>query len=310
MVLKTALIVSVVLQFGAFAMVVSLIRRTRFNISWIMLSTGFLLMAVRRLYELVDLLIAQNTVTASSWLAVAISISMFVGSVFIRKIFSLQDKMDHLRKESEAKVLTAILQTEEKERRSFARELHDGLGPLLSSVKMSLSVLRDKQSKNSESLISGSHKAVVEAIDTLREVSNRLSPHALEDFGLEKAINSYLQTINSFENLHISFNSNLQERRLNSRVELVLYRITGELVNNTLKYAEAEKAGISILNYQTHLEFIYSDNGKGYNPDARTDGLGLSSIRSRVISLDGRMLNASRPGDGCFIKVFIPLNYD
>lgn len=307
MVIKTALIVSVALQFGAFGMVVSLIRKTRFSISWIMLSTGFLLMAVRRLYELVDLLIANNIVVVNSWLAVTISITMFVGSVFIRKIFRLQDKMDYLRKESEAKVLTAIVQTEEKERRSFARELHDGLGPLLSSVKMALSVLRNRQSKNSEALIQNSHRAVEEAIDTLREISNRLSPHALEDFGLVKAIHSYLQTINSFENLKLTFDSNLQDRRLNSKIELVLYRITGELVNNTLKHAEAKEAWINLLDYKTYIEFLYTDNGKGYNPDTRTEGLGLSSIRSRVISLDGRILNYSRPGQGCFIKVVIPV---
>lgn len=64
------------------------------------------------------------------------------------------------------------------------------------------------------------------------------------------------------------------------------------------------------LIYQMHLELKYTDNGKGYNPDARTDGLGLSRVRSRVISLDGRISDASRSGKGCFVKVFIPLNYD
>ncbi|MDD4425516.1 MAG: sensor histidine kinase, partial [Mariniphaga sp.] len=129
MLLQVALLLSMLIQLGAAIISVSLIRRTRFNVSWILISAGFVLMALRRLFEFSALfwetqLISKEEV--NSWIGVFISILMLTGVIYIRQIFNLQDRIEEIRKESETRLLKAVIQTEEKARQSFARELHDG----------------------------------------------------------------------------------------------------------------------------------------------------------------------------------------
>jgi hypothetical protein len=109
MYIQIALILSVLLQFGASIIAISLIRKTKFNISWIMISIGFFLMAFRRLYELIQLLNANNNTETliSSWVAVLISLLMFIGAIYIRRIFNFQERINNLRKKNESYVLSA-----------------------------------------------------------------------------------------------------------------------------------------------------------------------------------------------------------
>ncbi|MBZ0242737.1 MAG: sensor histidine kinase, partial [Bacteroidales bacterium] len=128
--LKIALIFSVVVQFVAFIITISLIPKTRFNIAWISISIGFLLMAFRRLIEAFSYFreMPDDSITLlNSWIAVVISIAMLLSSIYIRKIFKLLNRIHQLRKENEAKLLSAVIATEEKERKHFSKELHDGL---------------------------------------------------------------------------------------------------------------------------------------------------------------------------------------
>ncbi len=110
--LKFALLVSMLFQLGATVYAVSLIRRTRYNISWILISSAFVLMAVRRLFDFStffwDSDLFQNE-KINGWIGVLISLFMFVGVIFIRKIFDLQDQVEKLRQESEQKILSAII---------------------------------------------------------------------------------------------------------------------------------------------------------------------------------------------------------
>ena len=142
MIILSALILSVYMQLGAFVITVSLIKKTKFNIAWISISLGLFLIFIRRL---VDLYVVITATTLSeqelfnSWLAVVISTTLFVASFYIRKIFSELARLKQIRLDNESNVFSAIIQTEEKERKYFATELHDGLGPILSSIKMALS---------------------------------------------------------------------------------------------------------------------------------------------------------------------------
>ncbi len=313
MIILFALILSVIFQFGAFFITISLIKKTKFNVSWIMISLGFLLMAFRRLNEFVDILGAESYNTEiyfSSWVAVLISLLMFIGSIYIRQIFNLQSKINHLRKENESKVLSAIIKTEEKERKRFSKELHDGLGPLIASVKMAISAIdREKMCETNETIIKKTDITINEAITTIKEISNNLSPHLLERFGLEKAIKAYTQNLNTGKNLDINISSNLNGERFEENTEVTLFRIVGELFSNTIKYASATMVDISLFNGDNKLEMTYSDNGKGFDlKKEELRGLGLSNIRSRVKSLDGKLDIHTKPRQGFFLKISLPIH--
>jgi signal transduction histidine kinase len=312
MIIQIALISSVLLQFGAFFNTLTLIRRTKFNISWITISIAFFLMAVRRLSEFA-LFIAeapQNTTDHfNSWVAVLISLLMFVASFYIRRIFNLQAHIDGMRKENEARVLSAIIETEEKERQLFSRELHDGLGPVLSSVKMAFSAidLSTVGIKN-KTIIEKTEASIDNAITTVREISNNLSPHLLEKFGLKKAIRTFYDANPSPQKPDFKFLSEPETLQITYNIEVILYRILNELINNTLKHADASKIEISVINIGKTLNLHYTDNGRGFDPATKNHkGTGLSNIHSRVKSLGGKVEIHTKRNRGFFLKINIPL---
>ncbi len=151
MTIKIALILSVLLQFGAAVIALSLVKRTIKNVAWWLISFGFLLMAIRRvmeIFQIYDTNIKLLTDLLSSWTGVFISVVMLTSLIFIKRIFNIQKQFEELRKQNENRVLSAILKTEEKERQHFSKELHDGLGPLLSAVKMAISTVETDKSFN------------------------------------------------------------------------------------------------------------------------------------------------------------------
>ncbi len=312
MIIEIALIISILLQFGAFFVIISLIPKTKMKISWIMISVAFLLMAIRRLSEFIFLQ-SGNFNSASTainnWVAVSISVLMFIASIYIRQLFKIQNKINKLRKENEAKVLSAIIKTEEKERQRFAKELHDGLGPILSSIKMTISAI-DKTdiSNTNEQIINNTEQAIDNAIVTVKEISNNLSPHILERFRLEKAIRNFTNSIITKENIDIVLSSNLEEKRFDYNIEVVLYRIICELINNTLKYASASKIEIWLHANTEIIEMDYSDNGVGFDINAnKNSGMGLSNIASRIKSLEGEISIKTKINQGFFLKTVLPI---
>jgi len=314
MFIKIALILSVLLQFVAALIAISLIKRTRYNISWILISIGFLMMAVRRWYELAyiynaDELIRKNLI--GSWIAVITSLLMFVGVIFIRKIFNIQDRIDKMRKQNESKILSAIINTEEKSRQQFSKELHDGLGPLLSSVKMSLSAIdKIKMNKTNQEIIENTEQNVDEAILTVKEISNNLSPHILKNFGLTKAVETFISRLKTGQEIDIILDSNIKENRFDYNTEIILYRILCELITNTIKHAKADKISIDLFHKKDILELIYYDNGIGFDMEIienNKTGMGLSNIHSRIKSLEGTIDIYSHPDEGFHLKIVLPV---
>lgn len=310
--LKIALIISVVLQFMAFFITISLIPKTKFSIAWISISIGFLLMALRRLLEMIYFYSDTATVHTSSlnsWIAVVISVTMLVASVFIRKIFVVLNNIHLIRKKNEIKLLSAVISTEEKQRKSFSKELHDGLGPLLSSAKLTISAIDKKNinTQNSE-LINKVETMVDSAILTTKEISNQLTPHMLERYGLQKAIETFIHNTTANENIEIKISSNIKKQRYKHNIEVILYRICCELINNTLKYASANRMDIQLTEQDGELELSYKDDGKGCEIESdETSGMGLINIKSRVKSLNGSIELDSFPGKGFSAQIKLPV---
>ncbi|MEA5110445.1 hypothetical protein SDC9_15372 [bioreactor metagenome] len=312
MTLKIALILSFVLQFAAAIIAFSLTKRTRTNIAWWLISFGFLLMAIRRIFEFFQLSDPGSrlfTGMLSTWTGVLISVLMLGSLIFIKRIFNIQKRMDDLRKANESRVLSAIMRTEENERLNFAKELHDGLGPLLSSVKMAVSTAHtgNNNPQNKEVMIHA-EKLIDESITSLKEISNKLSPHVLNNFGLKKAVKSFITHMAPVDNLNINFDSNLGEKRYPYNTEVVLYRVICELINNSLKHAEARNIYITLMDEADGIRLDYLDDGIGFDSkilDIGEKGMGFANIRSRIKSLKGTIEIYSVPNEGVRVNVKI-----
>ncbi len=311
--IKIALILSVILQFAAAIIALSLVKRTRTNIAWWLISLGFLLMAFRRVFEIVQVYDSDSRWISgflSSWTGVLISIIMLLSLIFIKRIFNIQKRIEELRKQNESRVLSAILKTEEKERQHFSKELHDGLGPLLSSVKMAISAVGHEREINHLILLNA-EKLIDESIATIKEISNKLSPHVLSNFGLYRALKSFIQKLQVSEDPSVYFNCNLENRRYSFNIEVVLYRVVCELISNSLKHANAKNIYIDLLQDDLYISLKYIDDGIGFNEQKVNEGLkglGYSNIRSRIISLNGTFDIHTEPGEGVQIVSRIRIN--
>lgn len=313
MAILIALILAILLQLGASFWAVSLIKRTKYNASWILISIGFTLMAVRRVYDLIYVLQSEGALEKqsiiSNWLSVIVSLLIFLGAFYIRKIFDLQDRIDKIRKENESRVFSAIIKTEESERQTFAKELHDGLGPILSSVKMALSAINQSiAGDTNKQIIHKTNLAIDEAIITIKEISNKLSPHILTNFGLDKALRNFIDTVVINKNIAVAFRSSIENKRYDYTTETVLYRVVCELLANTLHHAQAQNISIYIQDSHKELTLIYTDDGIGFTPEEKKyTGMGLSNIQSRIVSIHGSVSIESSEGKG--LQVFITIRH-
>jgi len=205
------------------------------------------------------------------------------------------------KKEFQKQILKAIIQTEENERTNFSKELHDGLGPLLSTIKIYLQWSeRPNNNKSREEIIGKAGEILEEALWTVKEISNRLSPHLLTYYGLNSAIKSYVEKLSVTESPKIVFESNAF-RRIGAEKEASLYRVLIECINNTIKHAQASKIFILLEDTGTKILMQYKDDGKGYDMPvilSKQKGLGLFNLRNRLQTIGGKVELFSEPGKG------------
>ncbi len=316
MLLQYALIFSIIFQILAVVFVVSLFKSTKYNSSWILLSIGLFVMALRRVLDfLIPYVKPQNIETfkeINNWLGVVISILMVIGVFYLKKILRYLFHIQKIKAENEKRVMNAIIHTEESERKRFAKDLHDGLGPLLSSVKMSLSALSmDHPSVDKKQLIESSLQTVNDSITSLKEISNNLSPHILENFGVVKAIQSFCSKIEQSGKIPIHFRTNLFDQRFKGNIEVILYRSACELIHNTVQHAQAQTILISLDLEGNVLRLLYQDDGIGFDYQNvilnNKHGMGLHNLRSRIGSLNGSLHIDSLPGQGEVVTIEIPV---
>jgi len=309
---KTALLLSVFLQFITAIIAMTLVKRTKTNIAWWLISGGFVLMAIRRVLEVEQEFDLDNSLTENllrGWIGVAISVIMLLSLIFIKRIFNVQNQIETIRKQNESRVLSAIIKTEEKERQHFAKELHDGLGPLLSSVKMAISASLYMETDN-RAILTNAEKLVDESIITIKDISNKLSPDVLINFGLSKAIKSFINKLNIIGNPLISINSNIEDNRFPYNIEVVLYRVISELISNTLQHANAHNIYIDLLTDKKTISLLYIDDGVGFNVvnvENGISGFGYFNIKSRIKSLNGSCNITSKEGEGMRVNIEIAL---
>jgi signal transduction histidine kinase len=296
MVRLIALIISIVLQIIAAIIALRFMKLTKYRLSWILLSLSFVFMAVRKFIQFFEYFLGTPSYTwqmIDEWIGVLISFMIIVGVVLIREIFYSLKRAEIDRTRSERRVINAVINTEENEKKRFAKDLHDGLGPLLSTVKMSLSALYDKMKDPSGLEILGN--------------TNHLSPHVLTNFGLASAINAFTIKINQTKALTIDFKSNMESQRLENDKEVVIYRAVCELINNSILHSGASKIDIELNKHEKFVTLQFYDNGRGFDTSqlGREDkkGMGLSNIETRVKSIEGVFVLESNPGKGTSVLI-------
>ena len=300
MLIKILLVISIIVQTLATAYALRLVRATKYNSVWILFIVGFSLLSVERF---VQLLMAGGHYVPRWWfgyLGIVVSVCLSIGVMYAHKLFKYIDRLNRQRQLLNKRILTAVLRTEEKARSRFSKELHDGLGPLLSSARMSLSALsREERSADQREIIDNTTYVIDEAIRSLREISNNLSPHVLNDFGLARGVQNFIDKSVAMHDVKIRFTTNLRSERYDTDIEVILYRVICELINNSLKHAACTAVNLSLAQNGSELTLDYTDNGRGFNPQAMMDcGMGLSNIASRINSLGGTFDISSSKGKG------------
>ncbi|MBN1599303.1 MAG: hypothetical protein JW894_13495 [Bacteroidales bacterium] len=216
--------------------------------------------------------------------------------------------------DNEAESIQYVLEGQENERRRLAKEIHDGIGPLLSAVKLNIESLSEAIEKT-EPKATTTLENITEIIDSisndLRSISHDLMPRLLDKFGLNSAFENLCTQINASGKAEIHFISNMEAGvRFDKFVELNLYRIGQELLHNTLKHSSASEIHFQLIRHKESLVLMIEDNGRGFDTSELENddfGIGLKNIDTRARALRGDVIIDSKIGRGTSITVEIPL---
>lgn len=219
-----------------------------------------------------------------------------------------EQKILQLEEEKKLMAAHAIVNGQEEERKRIANELHDGLGVLLSTAKIQFSAIKDKNPEN-QPLIDKATKLIEQAAGDVRKISHNMMPGLLTKFGLFEAVEDLFENLNDADGMSAELRLNGDPCRLAENQEIMLYRIIQEMINNTLKHAEASNVFLGFEMMPKMLKVNYSDNGKGYDPHKIKTGksIGLTSIHSRVKFLGGELAIDATPGSGVKYGFEIPI---
>jgi two-component system, NarL family, sensor histidine kinase NreB len=201
------------------------------------------------------------------------------------------------------KMATRIIDVQEEERKRISRNLHDGVGQNLYSHLITINLL---QSEISHSLLDQMEREASQLIEEVREISWELRPSVLDDLGLVPAIRSFLGRYGEHYKIDLKFDCSLH-KRLTINIELTIYRIIQEALTNIRKYAQSEKARISINEFENKVMVTIEDWGMGFDPDKCARGVGLFSMEERARAVGGTLQIHSGVGEGTKIILEVPL---
>ena len=216
-----------------------------------------------------------------------------------QKIIDLLNKQD-------VSNFNSMMEGQEKERKRIAGELHDNMGSLLATVKLHFGSLEndikdEKQFATVNSLLD-------KACDDVRNISHNLDSGILSKFGLISALSEIKQTLESTNKLKVNITTHGIDSRLNSSLEITLYRAVQELIGNIIKHANAKNISIELTRSNENLNLIIEDDGIGFDPtNKKGNGIGLKNLNSKIDSLNGIISIDSRIGDGTIIILDVPL---
>lgn len=217
------------------------------------------------------------------------------------------------RKSLENEVFSAMISAEENERERYAKELHDGLGPLLStSMIYTHTIIEEKDMQLIQDYASRAYEILEDATKTVKDISNNLSPIILKEYGMVQAVRSFIEKAGHATQIKFTIKDELKTR-LPETIEFTIYRTLVELINNSLKYSKAKELSISFLPLHQDGIFIqYQDNGQGFDYEkaiADKKGFGLFNLKNRIHKIGGEYIYRTSPGQGVQVSIKLTNQY-
>jgi two-component system, NarL family, sensor kinase len=217
-----------------------------------------------------------------------------------------QQKIAELEKEKQLMGVEAMLKGQEEERSRLAKDLHDGLGGMLSGVKISFANMKENLVMDNASAITfeKSLNQLDQTIAELRKVAHNLMPEALVKFGLKSAIQDFCESMQLTGNTIIICEQFGVDRDLGNIADVNVYRIIQELVNNAIKHGKANQVLLQLTKTDTKVLITVEDDGRGFAPGLTpAPGIGLTNIRSRIAYFNGTISIDSQPGEGTTVNI-------
>lgn len=206
--------------------------------------------------------------------------------------------------QDQKKITRAVLQAQEMERNKIGQELHDNVNQILASTKLYLG-MAVADNKDEHEYIRHSIGFVQEAIAEIRKLSSReVSP--VKGIDLKELVESLIDQIDRRANIHTSFTYDVSAKSLDDDLKLNIYRIVQEEVNNMLKHSKAHHFSISFAEKENSLTVDIRDDGVGFDPANKRNGIGISNVINRVKSYNGTIHINSSPGKGCHTAISFP----
>lgn len=217
-----------------------------------------------------------------------------------------QQKIRDLEQQHKLVAMNSMIAGQEAERKRIAKDLHDGLGGLLSTIKTYFSTLRRENITHADTVLhTKTNELIDEACVEVRRISHNMMPYALSLSGLEDALTDLGESLRQDR-----IQPTLEIHKIPAMDEaksVMIYRVAQEIISNIRKHAGAQNVLLQILAYRDILTLTIEDDGQGFDTGQKYAGMGLSSIMSRVDFLDGRMDIDSQPGKGTTITIEIPI---
>lgn len=250
----------------------------------------------------------QFILVVSSALLLVLFGSLLYSQVQKRKARAAKDKAII---EERDRGIEAVFTATEEERRRIAKDLHDGVGQQLSGLRLSfegLSIDIKNALPNDAERIIKLNEVLDEACNEVRNISHRMMPKSLSETGLLPAIDDMLRKSIGLSGIAYRLEHfKVEDERFHERIELGLFRVCQELVNNILKHSGATEVVVQLFKSKTNLVLIVEDNGKGFSPQSQKDGIGLTNITSRINTVDGEVTWQPGPQQGTVATVRVPI---
>jgi len=249
-------------------------------------------------------LMTELSIAGGAVLLLALTTFLLLWRWTVQKRRVAEQQVKQLEQEKQLVATQAVLDGETSERSRLARDLHDGLGSMLTAAKLSLLDVKKGVTLEVADVerFDNAIELVDQSVQEMRRVAHHLMPDSLSRFGLKSAVSDFCSTLPS-----VYFAYYGDESRIDPKLEVMIYRSIHELVNNALKHAGANRIMVQIIQEPDRINFTVQDDGCGFDPSAVIIGMGLQNIRNRIASYNGVIDIYSRPNEGAEINVEIKL---
>lgn len=226
--------------------------------------------------------------------------------ISLRKLSEIRLREEQAQKHKE--ITAAAIKAQENERNYLGAELHDNVNQILTSAQLYLNLAQNEK-HNKDSFLQQAEKILGSAIREIRKLSHTLIPPTLSSQTLGEALDNLVDTTETGGLFCVVRNYKcFDEEAMPDKLKLTIYRIVQEQLNNIIKYSKATSVEIKLVQKQDHIFLSIQDNGVGFDPLLKSNGVGLTNIKTRATLHNGDMKIISSPARGCRLEVYFPID--